>query len=416
MKGAPAGKPCMSAATDSGNEYLIDDALARRNALVLGCTQALAGANNTVMIATGAIVGAMLAPDKIYATVPVSVYVIGLWLGTLPMGKLARHFGRRTAFQVGTACGVFTGLICHVAVMNGSFALFNVGALFSGFYAAAHQAYRFAAADTASEKFRPKAISWVLIGGIFAAVIGAQLVIITKDMWPPYLFAATYLGQAAVALLAGVTLTFLKIPRPPAQTAANRGRPMSVIARQPKFIVAVVCGIASYAMMNMVMTAAPLAMIECQHTVTDAALGLQWHVLGMYVPSFFTGTLIGRFGIERVIAVGFLMLLASAAVSIAGIALWNFWIGLVLLGVGWNFAFIGATALVTQTHRPEERNRVQSFNDFLIFGSMAVGSFGSGKVLALFGWVAVNQIVFPVVLTAGALLFWLSLRHRRTAA
>jgi MFS family permease len=403
----------MSAAADTAQHHLIDDALARRNAVVLAFAQALAGANNTVLLATGAIVGAMLAPERIFATVPISVYVIGLWLGTLPIGWIARHYGRRTAFQVGTMFGVVTGLICCVAILQGSFLIFNIGAFFSGLYAAAHQAYRFAAADTASEAFRPKAISWVLIGGIFAAVIGAQTVILTKEMWPPYLFAATYLAQAAVAIVAGLTLMFLKIPRPPAPTAANAGRPLSEIARQPKFIVAVGCGIASYAMMNMVMTAAPLAMIECNHSVTDAALGLQWHVLGMFVPSFFTGTLISRFGVERVIAAGFVMLIASAVVSIAGITLWHFWVGLVLLGVGWNFGFIGATTLVTQTHRPNERNRVQSFNDFLIFGSMAIGSFGSGKVLALFGWAAVNQIVFPVVLTAGVMLLWLVLRERR---
>jgi MFS family permease len=390
--------------------------LARRNAVVLACAQALAGANNTILIATGSIVGAMLAPDKTLATVPITVYVMGLWLGTLPIGWLARRYGRRTAFQVGTSFGFLTGLICYVAVLQGSFLIFNVGAFLSGLYAAAHQAYRFAAADTASEAFRPKAISWVLIGGIFAAILGPQIVIVTKDLWPPYLFAATYLAQAAVAIAAGLMLMLLKIPRPPAPTAANAGRPLSEIAKQPKFVVAVACGIASYGMMNMVMTAAPLAMIECNHTVTDAALGLQWHVLGMFVPSFFTGTLISRFGVERVIAAGLLMLIASAAVSIAGITLWHFWIGLMLLGVGWNLAFIGATALVTQTHRPSERNRVQSFNDFLIFGSMAIGSFGSGKVLALFGWAAVNEIVFPVVLTAGAMLLWLVLRERRNPA
>jgi MFS family permease len=200
---------------------------------------------------------------------------------------------------------------------------------------------------------------------------------------------------------------------PPAPTAANAGRPLFEIARQPKFIVAVICGIASYSMMNMVMTAAPLAMIECNHSVTSAALGLQWHVLGMYVPSFFTGSLIARFGVERVIAAGFAILLLSAGISISGITLWHFWIGLVLLGIGWNLAFIGATTLVTQTHRPQERTRVQSFNDFLVFGSMAIGSFGSGKVLALYGWATVNEIVFPVVLVAAILLGWLTLRQRR---
>ena len=396
-----------------GPHHLIDDALARRNAIVLSIAQAMAGGNNTVLLATGAIAGAMLAPDKMLATVPITVYVIGMWLGTLPVGALARRFGRRTAFQIGTVCGVLTGLICCAGVLYGSFFLFNIGAFFSGLYAAAHQAYRFAAADTASDAFRPKAISWVLIGGVAAAIVGPQVVIATKDMLPPYLFAATYLAQAAIAVVAGLVLMLLKIPMPSAAARANAGRPLFEIARQPKFIVAVACGIASYSMMNMVMTAAPLAMIECNHTVTDAALGLQWHVLGMFVPSFFTGTLIARFGVERVIAAGFAILLASAAISIAGITLWHFWVGLVLLGIGWNFGFIGATTLVTQTHRPEERTRVQSFNDFLVFGSMAIGSFGSGKVLAIYGWAAVNEIVFPVVLTAALLLGWLVLRQRR---
>ena len=403
----------MSAATPPASAFVADDRLAKRNAIVLAVTQALAGANNTVMLATGAIVGSMLAPDKAYATVPITVYVIGMWLGTLPVGWLARHYGRRTAFQVGTAFGVVTGLFGYMAVMQSSFMLFNVGAFFCGLYASAHQAYRFAAADTASDAFRPKAISWVLIGGVFAAILGPQLVIVTKDLWPPYLFAASFLAQSAVAVIAAGVLCFVKIPTPPRIQIGGEGRPLSQILQQPRFAVAVICGVASYAMMNMVMTSAPLAMVMCDHSVTDAALGLQWHVLGMYAPSFFTGGLIARFGIERVIGAGFALLLTSAAVSIAGVTLWHFWIGLVLLGVGWNFGFIGATAMVTQCHRPEERTRVQSFNDFLVFGSMAIGSFASGNMLAVYGWVTVNGVVFPVVLIAAALLAWLTLRGRR---
>jgi MFS family permease len=395
--------------------FVPDDRLARRNALILSVTQALAGANNTVMLATGAIVGSMLAPDKAYATVPITVYVIGMWLGTLPVGWLARRFGRRTAFQIGTVFGVLTGLFCYLGVMQASFLWLNVGAFCSGLYAAAHQAYRFAAADTASEAFRPKAISWVLIGGVFAAIIGPQLVIVTKDAWPPYLFAASYLAQAAVAVVAAVVLSFVKIPTPPRVQAGGEGRPLTEILQQPRFVVAVICGVASYAMMNMVMTSAPLAMVMCNHSVTDAALGLQWHVLGMYAPSFFTGSLIARFGVERVIGAGFALLLLSAGISMAGITLWHFWIGLVLLGMGWNFGFIGATAMVTQCHTANERTRVQSFNDFLVFGSMAIGSFASGNLLALYGWVTVNGVVFPVVLIAAALLVWLTLRSRQPA-
>jgi len=402
----------MSAVAEPVADALTGDRLARRNALVLAITQALAGGNNTVLVATAAIVGTMLAPDKGLATLPISIFVLGMWMGTLPMGVLARRFGRRNALQIGTVCGVLTGLICCVAVLQGSFLLFNIGAVFSGLYASGHQSYRFAAADTASEEFRARAISWVLVGGIFAGVVGAQLVIATQNLWPPYLFAATYIGQSALALIAGEVLMFVNIPKPPPRSVVGDGRPLLEIAREPRFIVAVVCGVAAYSMMNLVMTSAPLAMVMCNHSVTDATLGLQWHVLGMYAPSFFTGALIARFGLERVTGLGFALIIVAAAIGTAGISLWHFWIGLALLGVGWNFAFIGATTMVTHCHRPNERNKVQAFNDFLVFGSMAIGSFSSGQLLASFGWATVNEVVFPVVLAAGALLVWSALRRR----
>jgi predicted MFS family arabinose efflux permease len=288
--------------------------------------------------------------------------------------------------------------------------------VFSGFYASAHQSYRFAAADTASAAFRPKAIAWVMTGGILAAFFGPQLVIGTKDLWQPYLFAGTYLAQAVVAVISAAVLTLVNIPKPPPRTASNAGRPLSELARQPRFIAAVACGVASYSMMNMVMTSAPLAMVECNHSVADATLGIQWHMLGMFVPSLVTGSLILRVGVERMVALGLALIVLSAIISIAGISLWHFWIGLCLLGVGWNFAFVGASTMVTQCHRPEERNKVQSFNDFLVFGSMAIGSFSSGAVLAGFGWAAVNNIVFPVILSAGALLAWQAFRLRPQAA
>ncbi|MGZ5843443.1 MAG: MFS transporter [Xanthobacteraceae bacterium] len=402
----------MSAVAEPVADALTGDRLARRNALVLAIAQALAGGNNTVLVATAAIVGTMLAPDKGLATLPISIFVLGMWMGTLPMGVLARRLGRRNALQIGTVCGVLTGLICCVAVLQGSFLLFNIGAVFSGFYASGHQSYRFAAADTTSDEFRARAISWVLVGGIFAGVVGAQLVIATQNLWPPYLFAATYIGQSALALIAGAVLMFVNIPKPPPRSVVGDGRPLLEIARKPRFIVAVVCGVAAYSMMNLVMTSAPLAMVMCNHSVTDATLGLQWHVLGMYAPSFFTGTLIARFGLERVTGLGFALIIVAAAIGTAGISLWHFWIGLALLGVGWNFAFIGATTMVTHCHRPNERNKVQAFNDFLVFGSMAIGSFSSGQLLASFGWATVNEVVFPVVLAAGALLVWSGLRRR----
>ncbi len=406
----------MSALAQPVVDVAAGDHLARRNALVLAVTQALAGGNSTVLVATAGIVGTTLAPDKSLATLPISIFVLGMWMGTLPIGALARRLGRRNALQIGTVCGVLTGLICCLAVLQGSFLLFNVGAVFSGLYASAHQSYRFAAADTASEAFRPKAISWVLFGGVVAGVVGAQLVIATQDLWPPYLFAATYIGQAALALISAGVLMFLNIPKPPARSAAGDGRPLSEIAKQPRFVVAVACGVATYSMMNLVMTSAPLAMVMCNHSVTDATLGLQWHVLGMYAPSFATGALISRFGLERITGAGLALIIVSAVIGIAGISLWHFWIALALLGVGWNFAFIGATTMVTHCHRPNERNKVQAFNDFLVFGSMAIGSFSSGALLVSFGWSMVNGVVFPVVLAATALLVWGALRRRRQVA
>jgi MFS family permease len=394
----------------------VDDRLARRNALVLAVAQALSGANNTVIASTGGILGVLLAPDKGLATLPITVMVIGMWLGTLPVGALAERIGRRFALQVGCAFGVVSGLISCAAVFQGSFWLFLVGCFCAGLYAAGHQSYRFAACDTASEAFLPKAVSWVLAGGVLAGVIGPQLVIFTKDQWPPYLFAATYLAQAMVALLAAGVLMLVRIPRPVMRSQASSGRPLSEIARMPRFIVAVACGVVSFTMMNLVMTSAPVAMVGCGHSVTDATLGIQWHVLAMYAPSFVTGAVIVRFGLERVILAGLVLIVVSAVIGLAGITVAHFWTALVLLGIGWNFAFIGATTMVTQCHRPEERNKVQAFNDFLIFGSMAIGSFASGQLLAAFGWASVNQVVFPFVLAAGAVLIWLALRERPRAA
>jgi MFS family permease len=383
-----------------------DDRLAARNALVLAVAQALAGGNLTVIVATGGIVGSILAPDPVLATLPISVMVVGMWLGTLPVGMLAKAFGRRFALQAGSALGVLSGVIACVAMLRGSFLLLLLGALCGGLYAAAHQSYRFAATDTASADFRAKAVSWVLAGGVFGAVIGPQLVILTKDVWPPYLFAGTFLGQAACALLAGAVLTLLKLPKPVTVQTFADGRPLAEIASNPRFIIAVTCGLASYGVMNLLMTSAPLAMVMCNHSVGDAALGIQWHVIGMYAPSFFTGALILRFGLRSLMAAGLVLIAAAAAIGYAGIGLWNFWLSLVVLGVGWNFAFIGATTLVTECHGPEERNKVQAVNDFLIFGSMAVASLSSGALLARYGWTTVTELVFPVVIAAAVLLAW----------
>jgi MFS family permease len=336
-----------------------------------------------------------------------------MWMGTLPVGMLAKAFGRRVALQVGSAFGALSGVISCLAVVSGLFVLLLAGALCAGFYAAAHQSYRFAATDTASADFRAKAVAWVLAGGVCSAILGPQLVILTKTIWPAYLFAATFLAQSAIAIVAGLVLGFLKVP-PGAASAGSfaEGRPLIAFIRQPRFAIAVACGVASYVMMNVLMTAAPLAMVTCNHSVGDAALGIQWHVMGMYVPSFFTGALIVRFGLRAMMAIGLASILAAAVVNLLGVGLWNFWIALSLLGIGWNFAFIGATTLVTECHGPRERNKVQAFNDFLVFGSTAIGSFLSGALLSRFGWAAVNVVIFPVVICAAVLLIWNSLAAR----
>jgi len=362
-------------------------------------------------VASASILGAMLAPDKGLATLPITGMVFGMWFGTLPLGVLARRYGRRFALQCGSVFGILSGLISYTASMQGMFWLLIVGTFCGGLYAAAHMSYRFAAADTASDAYRPKVVSWVLAGGVFAAIIGPQIVIFTKDLLPPHLFAASYLGQSICAILAGIVLQFVKIP-PLHAKAAVAGRPLADIVLTPRFIVAVGCGVASYAMMNMMMTSAPLAMVGCGHSVTDASLGIQWHVLSMYAPSFITGSLIIRFGVGRITTLGLVLIGAAALVGLNGISVAHFWTALILLGLGWNFAFIGATNLVTQCHRPEERTKVQSFNDFLIFGSMALSSFSSGQLLDRFGWTAVNEVVLPTVIVAALMLGWLTLRER----
>lgn len=351
----------------------------------LAIAQALAGANSVVVFATGAIVGNMLAPSKALATLPVSVFVVGMAACTLPAGAIARRHGRRAAFLAGTGCGVLVGLLAALAVVLGSFWLFCLATLFGGAYAAVVLSFRFAAADCVPLERRPRALSAVMAGGVFAGVIGPQLVTYTMDLWPPHLFAVTFLAQAAVAAMSVLVLLGVRLPMPTAAEIAG-GRPIGAIARQPRFVVAVICGVVSYMLMNFIMTAAPLAMRLCGLSQEASNLGLQWHVIAMYAPSFFTGRLLTRFGAPRVVAAGLALTAAATAVGLAGVDVAHFWLTLILLGVGWNFGFVGASAMVLECHRPEERTRVQSLNDFIVFGTMAVGSFLSGGLLTAYGW------------------------------
>ncbi|WP_416401773.1 MFS transporter [Alicycliphilus denitrificans] len=369
----------------------------------LSVAQALAGANSVVVYATGAIVGNMLAPTPMLATLPVSIFVVGMAACTLPVGAIARRFGRRTAFLAGTGAGVLTGLLAMLAIIQGWFWLFCLATFFGGSYAAVVLSFRFAAADGVAPARRPRALSLVMAGGVAAGVVGPQLVTWTMDLWPPHMFAATFLVQAAVAAVSALVLLGVHLPMPSAQEIAG-GRPLAEIARQPRFVAAVICGAVSYLLMNFLMTSAPLAMRICGHSQESANLGLQWHVIAMYAPSFFTGHLIARFGAGRMAIVGLLLTGLSAAVGLGGIDVAHFWATLVLLGLGWNFGFLGASALVLECHRPEERTRVQSLNDFIVFGLMAIGSFLSGSLLSAYGWNAVLWVSFvPLVLAVVAL-------------
>jgi MFS family permease len=392
-----------------------DDARARSNVVRLAAAQSLTGANSAVIFATGSIVGATLAPNISFATVPLSMYVVGLAAGTLPTGAISRRYGRRIAFMIGTGCGVLTGLLGAFAILHRSFPLFCGATFLGGLYGAVSQSYRFAAADGASAEYRPKAVSWVMAGGVFAGVLGPQLVQWTMDIWPPYLFAFSFVMQAMVALVAMAVLAGVDAPRP-APSDLHGGRPLLEIVRQPRFVAAALCGIIAYPMMNLVMTSAPLAMKICGLSVSDSNFGIQWHIVAMYGPSFFTGTLITRFGAPRIVAIGLLLDAGAAAVGLSGITAMHFWATLLLLGIGWNFSFVGASALVLETHRPQERNKVQAFNDFLVFGMMAIGSFSSGQLLANYGWSAVNLVVFPPVLLGLTVLFLVSWTRRRAGS
>lgn len=371
----------------------------RGNVIRLSAAQALAGANTTVVFATGAIIGDMLAPDRSLATLPITIFVIGMAACTLPVGAIAQRHGRRAAFLSGTSCGVLVGLLAAAAIYLSHFWLFNLAMFFGGAYAAVVLSFRFAAADGVPAPKRARALSAVMAGGVVGGVLGPQLVTYTMNFWAPHLFAVTYVAQAAIALVSAAVLWGVDIPAPP-RAERKAGRPLSVIARQPAFLIAVTCGVISYSLMNFLMTSAPLAMKLCGLPLEDSNLGLQWHVIAMYAPSFFTGRLITRFGAGRVVMAGLLLTAASAAVGLMGLATIHFWGLLILLGVGWNFGFVGASALVLECHRPEERTRVQSLNDFLVFSTMVAGSFASGGVLSRYGWEIVCWISFPPLLIA----------------
>lgn len=379
----------------------------------LAIAQALSGANSTVVYATGAIIGHMLAPRPELATLPITMFVVGMALSTLPAGQIARRYGRARVFQLGNLCGVLMGVLGALGIVEGSFLLFCLATVFGGAYAAVVLTFRFAAAECVSPEDKPRALSTVLAGGVLAGVVGPQLANWTMNSWPPYAYSVTYLCSAAVAVLSAAVLSgvrFANVTRPAPGAVAH---PLGPIMRQPRFIVALLCGTITYTLMNFMMTSAPLAMELCGIARADSNMGIEMHVIAMYAPSFFTGSLIKRFGESRIISLGLALTACAAAVGQAGITVGHFWVGLVLLGAGWNFGFLGASALVLKCHAPEDGPRVQSINDFVVFGAMAIGSFASGSLLTTYGWSWVTAVMLPPVAVAALSLAWLVRFNRK---
>ncbi|WP_462402989.1 MFS transporter [Pseudomonas sp. Marseille-QA0332] len=385
------------------------------NVLRLTFAQALSGANSVVVYATGAIIGNMLAPRPSLATLPISVFVIGMALATLPIGQIGRRWGRTVAFMIGNVCGIVMGGLAAYALAVGSFTLFCVAMLFGGAYAAVVLTFRFAATECVEAQDRPKALSIVLAGGIAAGVLGPQLANATMDMTSqPYVL--TYVAAAVVALLSAWVLVGVRFDRQPKRSEPRHTGSIKAIVSQPRFLVAMLCGVVSYMMMNFMMTSAPLAMDICGIARVHSNTGIEMHVVAMYAPSFFTGRLISRFGAPFIVQCGLVLIILAAATGMAGMSITHFWLALILLGVGWNFGFLGASALVLTCHAPEDGPRVQSVNDFVVFGTMVIGSFLSGGLLDAFGWTVVSGLILPPVVLAMVGLAWLQRKQRTSAA
>lgn len=382
---------------------------ATQNTRILMGAQAFGGANGPIVISLGGLVGQQLASNPALVTLPVSLYNLGLAMGTLPAAYFIRLLGRRNAYLLGTSLGIIAGLIAAFGIMAGILAIFCAGTMIAGFYGSYVQSYRFAAADGLTGGMRDKAISRVMIGGLIAAIIGPQLVIWTRDSVPNFMYAGSFLSQAALALLTiPLLLRYRSTMNTNDHASAQAGRSLWEIFQTPRYLLAVAAGVVSYGLMTFVMTAAPMAMVGHGHSVDSAALGIQWHVLAMFAPSFITGRLMARFGKERITALGLLLVGCSAMVALSGMEIAHFWGSLILLGIGWNFGFIGATAMVSDCHSPEERSKAQGANDFIVFGTVAIASFFSGSLLYSSGWQTINWFVLPIVLAILIPLVWRS--------
>ncbi|ARO13570.1 major facilitator transporter [Ketogulonicigenium robustum] len=375
--------------------------------VVLTTAQALGAASPPIIISLGGLIGQQLSSTPALATLPVSLFNLGLALGTLPAAFLMRRCGRQAAYMIGALVAIIGALVAFAGVYTQNFTTFCLGTLIAGYYAANVQSYRFAATDSATEAQRAKAISWVMIGGLIAAVVGPQTVIWTRNAFGGVPFAGSFLAQAVLAILAMIVLTRLRptAPHTPQPTDAP-ARSVGEMLRTPRFLLALASGLVTYGLMVFVMTAAPIAMVGHGHGVDAAALGIQWHVLAMFLPSLVTSRLMARFGTERMTAAGLVIIGLSAIAALGGFGLVNFYGSLVLLGIGWNFGFIGSTAMLTAAHAPSERARAQGLNDFVIFGTVAIASFSSGALLNASGWVVINWMIFPAIALVLAPLVW----------
>ena len=393
-------------------------ARSRRNLTILILAQAILGAQMPMIFTIGALAGQALSPNPCWATLPITMVVLGSMLSSTPLSALMQRHGRRTGFWVGTAGGMLGAIMSAAGLYTSSFLLFLAGSLLTGVYMSSQGFYRFAAADVSSPAFRPKAISWVMAGGLASALIGPQLVKVTADaLVVGYL--GTYIAVVGLNLLGAVMFSAIDIPAPArAAEGAPAGRTRRELLRDPVIVVAIICAMVSYALMNLVMTSTPLAVVGCGYATEDAADVVSAHVLAMFVPSFFTGHLIARFGVKPIIGIGLVILAGAGAVALTGVEIEQFFIALVLLGVGWNFGFIGATTLLTSAHSVEERGRLQGLNDLLVFGGVTMASLSSGALMncsgtgVVAGWQAVNLAMVPFLVLAGGSLIWLAMRPR----
>jgi MFS family permease len=388
---------------------------ARKNVALLAACQAMLLVNNVTLISLAALAGFSLADNKMLATLPATAYVVGAALTTLPASYFMRRYGRQTGFQVGTVMGIVGALLCCVALWLHSFWLLCAGVLVLGVYNAFGQYYRFAAADAASHDFKAKAISLVLTGGLVGGIIGPQLSTHTRDM-----FAVPFLGAyASLVVFCIITMgliAFIRIPAPSLAERREPVRPLRTLTAQPAFIVAVTCSALGYGVMNLLMTATPLAMGLRGLPYSSAAFVIQWHVIGMYAPSFFTGSLIKRFGVLRILSAGVVLESLCVAIALSGVLVANFWWALVLLGIGWNFLYVGGTTLLTDCYRPSEKAKAQGTHDFMVFLTTATSSFASGLLMSRNGWAMLNYTAMPVLAVIGAAIIWLALQRRAAAA